>query len=168
MAGLDGRKISPHRDSIPGSSGLQSVAIPTELPGPHNDLTLILPRSRTGTQQDNDIIRTVILLQFSAICKEVSRLLLTPTSPQFAFILRDIENHRRHRDISMETEMVFCNSCFSAIQVTTVTVLLELCNHFNILCFNLQVPCVLYIGQAFHYSPENAFYIFNQQIYFII
>ena len=23
-------------------------------------------------------------------------------------------------------------------------------------------------GQAFHYSPENAFYIFNQQIYFII
>ena len=25
--------------------------------------------------------------------------------------------------------------------------------------FNLQAPCVLYIGQAFHYSPENnAFY----------
>ena len=23
-------------------------------------------------------------------------------------------------------------------------------------------------GQAFHYSPENAFYLFNQQIYFII
>ena len=23
-------------------------------------------------------------------------------------------------------------------------------------------------GQAFHCSPENAFYIFNQQIYFII
>ena len=23
-------------------------------------------------------------------------------------------------------------------------------------------------GQAFHYSPEDAFYIFNQQIYFII
>ena len=28
--------------------------------------------------------------------------------------------------------------------------------------------CVLCIGQAFHYSSENAFYIFNQQIYFII
>ena len=24
------------------------------------------------------------------------------------------------------------------------------------------------LGQAFPYSPENAFYIFNQQIYFII
>jgi len=24
------------------------------------------------------------------------------------------------------------------------------------------------LGQAFHYSPENAFYIFNQHIYFII
>jgi len=33
---------------------------------------------------------------------------------------------------------------------------------------NLQAPCVLYIGQAFRYSPENAFYIFNQEIYFII
>ena len=29
---------------------------------------------------------------------------------------------------------------------------------------NLQAPCVLYVGQAFRYSPENAFYIFNQQI----
>ena len=34
--------------------------------------------------------------------------------------------------------------------------------------FNLQAPCVLYIGQAFRYSPENDFYVFNQQIYFII
>jgi hypothetical protein len=25
-----------------------------------------------------------------------------------------------------------------------------------------------YIGQAFRYYPENAFYIFNQQIYFIV
>jgi len=33
---------------------------------------------------------------------------------------------------------------------------------------NLQAPCVLYIGQAFCYSPENAFYVFNQQIYFIV
>ena len=33
---------------------------------------------------------------------------------------------------------------------------------------NLLAPCVLCIGQAFCYSPENAFYIFNQQIYFII
>ena len=29
-----------------------------------------------------------------------------------------------------------------------------------------RTSCIL--GQAFHYSPENAFYIFNQQIYFII
>ena len=34
--------------------------------------------------------------------------------------------------------------------------------------FNLYAPRFLYIGQAFRYSPENAFYIFNQQIYFII
>jgi hypothetical protein len=34
--------------------------------------------------------------------------------------------------------------------------------------FNLYAPRFLYIGQAFRYSPDNAFYIFNQQIYFII
>ena len=37
---------------------------------------------------------------------------------------------------------------------------------YNIL--NLQAPCVLYTGQAFRYSPENAFHVFNQQIYFVI
>ena len=37
-----------------------------------------------------------------------------------------------------------------------------------IVLINLQAPCVLCIGRVFHYSPENAFYIFNQQIYFII
>ena len=45
------------------------------------------------------------------------------------------------------------------------------------LCFPIRrVPSVLtfrhrassILGQAFRYSPENAFYIFNQQIYFII
>ena len=35
-AGLDGWNISPHRDSISGPSSLQSVAMPTELPGPHS------------------------------------------------------------------------------------------------------------------------------------
>jgi len=35
-----------------------------------------------------------------------------------------------------------------------------------ILNFRRRASCIL--GQAFHYSPENAFYIFNQQIYFII
>ena len=34
------------------------------------------------------------------------------------------------------------------------------------LTFRHRASCIL--GQAFHYSPENAFYIFNQQIYFIV
>ena len=34
-AGLDGRKSRPHRDSIPELPARSSVAIPTELPGPH-------------------------------------------------------------------------------------------------------------------------------------
>ena len=35
-----------------------------------------------------------------------------------------------------------------------------------LLTFRNRAFCIL--GQAFHYSPENAFYIFSQQIYFII
>ena len=35
-----------------------------------------------------------------------------------------------------------------------------------LLTFRHRASCIL--GQAFYYSPENAFYIFNQQIYFII
>jgi len=35
-----------------------------------------------------------------------------------------------------------------------------------LLTFGHRASCIL--GQAFHYSPENAFYIFNQQICFII
>ena len=34
------------------------------------------------------------------------------------------------------------------------------------LTFRLHASCIL--GQSFHYSTENAFYIFNQQMYFII
>ena len=34
------------------------------------------------------------------------------------------------------------------------------------LTFRHRASCIL--GQEFHCSPENAFYIFNQQIYFII
>ena len=35
-----------------------------------------------------------------------------------------------------------------------------------VLTFRHRVSCM--VGQAFHSSPENTFYIFNQQIYFII
>jgi hypothetical protein len=44
----------------------------------------------------------------------------------------------------------------------------EYTGYSKVNAFNLQAPCFLHTGQAFRYSPENAFYIFNQQIYFII
>ena len=36
----------------------------------------------------------------------------------------------------------------------------------SLLTFRHRASCIQ--EQALHYSPENAFYIFNQQIYFII
>jgi len=46
---------------------------------------------------------------------------------------------------------------------------LERCNLvlLRIQVFYLWELCVLYIGQGLRYSPENAFYIFNQQIYLL-
>ena len=41
------------------------------------------------------------------------------------------------------------------------------CGHEQMpLTFRHRASCIL--GEAFHYSPQNAFYIFNQWIYFII
>ena len=38
--------------------------------------------------------------------------------------------------------------------------------HCDLLTLRHRASCIL--GQAFHYSPENGFYIFNQHINFII
>ena len=37
---------------------------------------------------------------------------------------------------------------------------------FLITEFNLYAPCILYIGQTYHYSPQYTSYIFSQQIIF--
>ena len=55
----------------------------------------------------------------------------------------------------------FYSHSFSNTIILTFSTLLLLS-----LTFRHRASCIL--GQAFHYSPENAFYIFNQQIYFII
>ena len=71
-------------------------------------------------------------------------------------------------------ENIICISYFVMILLCNVTVYggNNLCSSahafivFWCLTFRHCVSSVL--GQAFCYSPENAFYIFNQQIYFII
>jgi len=40
---------------------------------------------------------------------------------------------------------------------------LQKCGTVNGLTFRHRASCIL--GQAFHCSPENAFYIFNQQMF---
>ena len=63
--------------------------------------------------------------------------------------------------ISLVTETVLTRKyCFSTAQLTG--------GHQSTLSltFRHRASCIL--GQAFRYSPQNAFYIFNQQIYFII
>ena len=67
----------------------------------------------------------------------------------------------------------FTDSCKCSPSVKYVSSANLLCKDVDIttkltasLTFRHRASCIL--GQAFHYSPENAFYIFNQQIYFII
>ena len=58
-----------------------------------------------------------------------------------------------------------------AIEITvnsprTVTIFPDSRISIDSLTFRQRASCIL--GQAFSYTPQNAFYIFNQQIYFII
>ena len=63
-------------------------------------------------------------------------------------------------------------SCIATMQLNCILVILDHSLVFRVtipdavLTFRHRASCIL--GQAFRYSPENAFYIFNQQIYFII
>ena len=52
------RKISPHRDSIPGPSSPQTVAIPTELPGPRGKILIISIYSVTSMSFTNYFFNT--------------------------------------------------------------------------------------------------------------
>jgi hypothetical protein len=61
------------------------------------------------------------------------------------------------------TRTIIYNSGHSLV---LIAVTLPASNEESSLTFWHRASCIL--GQAFHYSPENAFYIFNQQIYFII
>ena len=65
--------------------------------------------------------------------------------------------------------LFLCHSLFLSIYLSR-----PCCNLRHCVCvfsaatltFRHSASCIL--GQELHYSPENAFYIFNQQIYFII
>jgi hypothetical protein len=63
-----------------------------------------------------------------------------------------------------EYEVGLQNYYFSSAELTCKIILCRYKYHLT----NLQAPIILYAGQAFRYSPEDTFYVFNQQIYFII
>ena len=52
-----------------------------------------------------------------------------------------------------------------SVSVLMATYMTSRSERFASITFRHRASCIL--GQAFRYSPENAFYIFNQQIYFI-
>jgi hypothetical protein len=60
----------------------------------------------------------------------------------------------------------FSSSYFTKQPVKGALVCVLVCYMRVRLTFRHRASCLL--GQAFRYSPENAFYIFIQQIYFII
>ena len=75
---------------------------------------------------------------------------------------KDLPCHNSAYRPKRESEHMEMNTKTSArVQHYTVAIL----TGFK-LAFRHRASCIL--GQAFHYFPENAFYIFNQQIYFII
>ena len=61
-----------------------------------------------------------------------------------------------------------CQECVQGGYVNTLRMGLLNCLNARSRGLNFRHRASCIQGQAFRYSPENAFYIFNQQIYFII
>ena len=78
--------------------------------------------------------------------------------------LRTTGEWRKPTEVPCQAVWVLPVKMVSSVKVWGPTVH----THWNLflLTFRHRASCIL--GQAFHCSPENAFYIFNQQIYFII
>ena len=59
-------------------------------------------------------------------------------------------------------------SRYASILISYTDVFLNTALENSPICLTFRHRASCIYGQAFHYSSENAFYIFNQQIYFII
>ena len=78
----------------------------------------------------------------------------------FFYVFRFLCNPRGFRNNQIDELFFPYSTCMPDGHLLRVTI------PDSVLTFRHRASCIL--GQAFHYSPENAFYIFNQQIYFII
>ena len=64
-AGLEGWKIRPHRDSIPDRPARSSVAMPTELRGPHLSYYICNKNQQNTHFSINDFIQLFFLRRVS-------------------------------------------------------------------------------------------------------
>ena len=85
------RKISPHRDSIPRPSSPQTVAIPTELPGPSKKVTDVA-ECRLHIRVPWDSIRVPRILLIKVLCqfptvKEISITLMKHERTTFSYVV---------------------------------------------------------------------------------
>ena len=97
--------------------------------------------------------------------------LVTDVSSTLTYILQSTRAQSSASTVPaliLQLNMWHCVSCgFCTVLNTLRTGLLNCLNaRSRGLTFRHRASCIQ--GQAFHYSPENTFYIFNQQIYFII
>ena len=76
----------------------------------------------------------------------------------------DVVYYKKEGKTKPGTKIMYCKHPFSIrIRQSRIQVI---CYDLPVLNFRHRASSVL--GQAFRYSPENAFYIFKQQIYFVI
>ena len=119
--------------------------------GKYKSITVsdLLPIS-DGTSHFNYLLPSFMIMKYSVnfFCKCMTNISISPCN--------EISYKTKHNDRQF--------NCHAALICCCYTTVIN-CIHCLI---NLQALCVLCIGQAFRYSPENAFCIFNQQIYFII
>ena len=105
---------------------------------------------------------------------KISRLLSIPCLPEPISVTNVIfellsNAYKNKKKIACQHSKLWLGvAIFSGPKSSTVIVRLRLVSQYvyTRLTFRHRASCIL--GQAFRCSPENAFYIFNQQIYFII
>ena len=124
----------------------------------------------TAILQGDVVSRRIFFTQFITL----SYILLTVSDVRHSDIITfDMSQ------VAVRWQILFINTCRRSQYVRSVTVVSRVnlkfvvgsvsfhtcCRKGSGIQVNLQAPCVLYIGQAFRYSPENAFiYLINKYI----
>ena len=133
-----------------------------------NPLSRLLKRLEWASEKQVDAPRYILSLHLDSISAKWVPRRRSVAQPETADWMRlppGVTSGSEHSRLDLLLERMASNRSPEA-EDTVIWSVTFLCQLIIVLNFSHRASCIL--GQAIHYSPENAFYIFNQQIYFVI